>query len=952
MSTYRKFVRNIKIDKIGMRKLFGLSIICIVTHQIYAQKPVIKVDLNEGGRSLTEVNEPGYTSWVINQGNPVSNTFEGVTVTFTCIQPSGHNLIYEWYKAGIQAPWYARLANDGLEVSDGNSGSQVEMRISGLPEGKNTILTYHNTFHNPDKYTFSPIDVYLNGTQVVDDLMPSNRAVFIYEVPTVYLAVDVVAGQDVVILFAAETSSSATNKNVNINGFEINTLNPKQLASDPFPANWDKHVDGDDGSVQMHWRPGLNSVSHIVYFGEDEDAIDSATIESPQYKGTITDTFYTVTGLYSLNTYYWRIDEVDDGGDTLKGYIWSFSPRQIAFPGAEGYGRYAKGGRGGRVVEVTNLLDGEGPYGSFRWAVEDVQGPRTIVFKVSGIIHLDARLTLTQNDITIAGQTAPGKGICITGAPFGLSGAEDVVIQNLRVRVGSGTTYDGMGMQGSDHCIIDHSSISWTIDEGFSSREAHNISLQKTLISEALNIAGHTNYPAGTPHGFAASIGGDIGSFHHNLLAHCFARNWSLAGGLDANAYYKGRLDIFNNVVYNWSARTCEGGAMEVNFVNNYYKPGSAMNDTANHALMAEHDTDFGGSQRYFFSGNVMPGFFDETNQEDGRILYGPPYSVDPWVNEPFFDSWAVIHSAKDAYKQVLSDVGCTQPVFDNHDLRIVDETLNGTYTYTGSISGLPGLPDSQSDVGGFESYPSFTRPDSWDMDHDGLPGWWESLHGLDTNSALNDFSDANADDDQDGYTNIDNYLYWMSQLHFFTNTDTIVYIDMQQVFRGFTNNPVYSISNVTNANVTILGNTKWAEFIPNEPGMASFDATVTDGEGSEMTRTIGAAIIKDGALDAYNSWVKYDTNGPVNIVVPRLDANTISCYPNPANDVLTIKYTGKGSERGTVEIYDMLGSIMQKEEIILQDKAIINISYLDQGFYILTLIIDKEKHTIRFIKE
>ena len=141
-------------------------------------------------------------------------------------------------------------------------------------------------------------------------------------------------------------------------------------------------------------------------------------------------------------------------------------------------------------------------------------------------------------------------------------GAHDVIIRYIRVRPGdtAGVTLDGMGMASTDHSIIDHCSISWTQDEAFSSRGAKNITLQRTLISEALNVAGHKKYEKGKQHGFAASIGGDVGSFHHNLLAHCAGRNWSLAGGLDKAGRHTGRLDIRNNVVYNWGHRTTDGG--------------------------------------------------------------------------------------------------------------------------------------------------------------------------------------------------------------------------------------------------------------------------------------------------------------------------------------------------------------------------------------------------------
>ena len=174
----------------------------------------------------------------------------------------------------------------------------------------------------------------------------------------------------------------------------------------------------------------------------------------------------------------------------------------------------------------------------------------------------------------------------------------------MRVRLGAGATYDGMGMAGNNHSIIDHCSISWTIDEAFSSRNGKNLTLQRTLIAEALNIAGHSNYSHGSAHGFAASIGGDVGSFHHNLLAHCNGRNWSMAGGLDGDGYYAGRLDIFNNVVYNWGDRATDGGAHEVNFVNNFYKKGVATSQ--HYMLTAQLEGKGKGSQSYYYSGNIL----------------------------------------------------------------------------------------------------------------------------------------------------------------------------------------------------------------------------------------------------------------------------------------------------------------------------------------------------------
>jgi hypothetical protein len=435
------------------------------------------------------------------------------------------------------------------------------------------------------------------------------------------------------------------------------------------------------------------------------------------------------------------------------------SARRLAFPTAEGYGRFAAGGRGGRVIEVTNLND-SGP-GSLRAAVE-TDGPRIVVFNVSGLITLESRLIIhsTNSDLTIAGQTAPGKGICLRKYNFGMLGAHDVVIRYLRVRPGniSGTTLDGMGMASSDNCIIDHCSISWTLDEAFSSRGAKNITLQRTLISEALNEAGHKKYPPGTQHGYAASIGGDIASFHHNLLAHCSGRNWSLAGGLTkSNSTYAGRLDLRNNVVYNWKNRATDGGAHEVNFVNNYYQPGPATKFF--YALNAQYGG-FPGTQQYYFAGNLMPGHFGLTNQLDGREATTErggkvPTDYSPWVDKPFFEAYVRTQSAQEAYGNVLADVGCNKPVLDEHDQRVIQETRAGTFKYRGSKTELPGLPDSQDDVGGWEDYPVVHRPANWDTDHDGIPDDWEKQHGL--NPA--DPSDRNGDYNHDGYTNLEKYL-------------------------------------------------------------------------------------------------------------------------------------------------------------------------------------------------
>ena len=374
-------------------------------------------------------------------------------------------------------------------------------------------------------------------------------------------------------------------KRVVLSGFAIDVADPHKKAIKPFPADRARHADGDDGKMLLTWTPSHSAVSHNVYLVSDLDPdkaarkLAAATRDSDGCLASVASSSYSapIEKHNSLLHYAWRVDSVDANGNVTRGDDWHFRVRHLAFPTAEGYGRFAIGGRGGCVLHVTNLND-SGP-GSLRAAVE-ATGPRTVVFDVSGLISLKSKLVFREENefLTIAGQTAPGKGICIRNYTFGGLGGRETILRFIRLRLGdlSGETMDGMGFASCDHCIMDHCSISWTIDEAFSSRGAKNITFQRNLISEALNIAGHKKYGKGSGHGFAGSIGGNIGSYHHSLLAHNAGRNWSLAGATDQANRHAGRIDIRNMVVYNWKHRTTDGGAKEVNFVNNYYKPGPA----------------------------------------------------------------------------------------------------------------------------------------------------------------------------------------------------------------------------------------------------------------------------------------------------------------------------------------------------------------------------------------
>lgn len=628
----------------------------------------------------------------------------------------------------------------------------------------------------------------------------------------------------------------------------------EMLATDPIPANKDMHADADDGTVSLTWTLPLDgkTVSQYLYFGTDSAQVASAgLLDAIATLGQ--ENSYNVSNLNTINIYYWRIDRIDADGRVTQGDVWSFQPRHLAFPGAEGYGRYARGGRGGKVVYVTNLNnDGEG---SLRWALTNGSGPRTVLFQVSGVIDMGFKTCWSDDQVTIAGQTAPGNGICLKHCDIGIG--SDNIVRHLRARRGLGTpeeTGNAIGTVYADHTILDHVTASWGTDETFSSRSSRNITFQNSMISEALGIAGHRNYAEGTNHGYAATIGGDIGTFSHNLLANCNGRNWSLGGGTDANGEYAGRLDIFNNVVYNWNGRTTDGGAHEVNFVNNYYKMGADTKQTC--LFIGQIEGNLKGTQSAYVSGNIRDNKNGSLTQDklndtyrmdikDGRGSIDWTY----FVNEPFFPSYAKIESAQEAYKHVLSDVGANQPMTDLTDQRILSETANRTYTYVGSKSGIKGEIDDEQDAGGFEDYPEELRPVTYDTDYDGLPNWWEEIRGTDPHTRTRDYVDTNADLEGDGYTELERYLDFMAQPHVFLQPGTSATIDMASLFAGYTNQPAYTVEVAGTSITTGRDGSLLTITSQGENAIVTVNMEVRDADGSVLQRRLCVAVSNNGTL-------------------------------------------------------------------------------------------------------
>lgn len=420
---------------------------------------------------------------------------------------------------------------------------------------------------------------------------------------------------------------------------------------------------------------------------------------------------------------------------------------QLAFPRAEGFGRFARGGRGGDVYHVTTL-DDDGP-GSLREGIRSAAGPRTIVFDLSGTIELKKRLTVDKSFLTLAGQSAPGEGICLKDQTFQIKNASHVVVRYLRFRLGdknkppeSGP--DGMNTEDVEHVIFDHISTSWGIDGNHDLRRGGHFTLQWSIYAEALN---HSLHKKGA-HAMLASFRDLTAgvSLHHNLLASSRDRHPTLGGSRRTKP--DAVLDFRNNVVYNVSGATNLGNC-RINVVNNYYLPGPDT-PAGSRPLAAKTEND--GALHVFAGGNLFVGQprftadnflaidFDrwskggylKTSLDQVRVAQEFEIAgARPATDAPAVAFERVLHGAGASYRR------------DAADMRLVEGVRNGTNR----------LIDSQDQVGG---WPLLKRePAPRDTDRDGMPDAWEEGRGLDPKNP----NDRNDDRNSDGYTNLEEYL-------------------------------------------------------------------------------------------------------------------------------------------------------------------------------------------------
>ncbi|MBC7904040.1 MAG: pectate lyase [Gemmatimonadaceae bacterium] len=443
----------------------------------------------------------------------------------------------------------------------------------------------------------------------------------------------------------------------------------------------------------------------------------------------------------------------------------SAQAQPVAFPGAEGFGKYTTGGRGGKVFIVSNLND-DGP-GSFRKAVT-ASGKKMVVFSVSGTIHLNSRLSL-KGDLTIAGQTAPGDGICLADYPVSLSG-DNIIVRYIRFRMGDKNQKGGMvdGNGGDDafggskrkNIVIDHCSMSWSTDEAFSIYGGDSTTLQWNIISEPLNYSYHfeTGDKDYERHGYGGIWGGTHLSAHHNLFAHCNSRNPRFNGvRLGATEEL---VDFQNNVIYNWGGNNVYGGeAGQYNIVNNYYKYGPITSKSVRFRIVnpSRQEKPFIGFGQFFVKGNCVDAAPDVSSDNSKGVHTGPGASEGDkektLVSTAFATVELPVEKAENAFENTLRFAGCSLPARDTLDERIVRNVRERTGGLIDVQGGYPHGTEYELTINAWPFLKSIKAPA--DTDSDGMPDEWEQKHQLDPKNPADSFAMANGQQ----YSNLEIYI-------------------------------------------------------------------------------------------------------------------------------------------------------------------------------------------------
>ena len=447
--------------------------------------------------------------------------------------------------------------------------------------------------------------------------------------------------------------------------------------------------------------------------------------------------------------------------------------KTLAFPGAEGGGMYTTGGRGGKVIHVTTLADSG--TGSLRAALSE-SGARTIVFDVAGLIELNSTLNISRGDVTIAGQTAPGDGICIKNFSTRVN-ADNVIIRFVRFRMGDEKKTEDDAIWGRYHknIILDHCSMSWSTDECSSFYANVNFTMQWCILTESLKKSVHGK----GDHGYGGIWGGKNASFHHNLLSNHDSRNPRIDHPQIYDNYvstHRGNVDLRCNVIYNWGSEVTYGGENGwFNIVNNYYKKGPASSDR-NYFVNAYASYLKDGvvyADKYpelYMYGNVSATRTIENGAGGVAWKHGNSYANYNTVKSAHHkiagpsseDVYTTTHSASDAFARICGSAGASLRR-DAVDQRACGDAQSGKATYTNGGNGSKnGIIDTQSAVGGWPAYSADATAlaKTADADKDGMPDWFEEQFGLDKADA----ADGNAKtlDDMKRYTNLEMYLHYL----------------------------------------------------------------------------------------------------------------------------------------------------------------------------------------------
>lgn len=484
----------------------------------------------------------------------------------------------------------------------------------------------------------------------------------------------------------------------------------------------------------------------------------------------------------------------------------------LAFPGAEGFGCHATGGRGGEVYFVTNL-DDDGP-GSLRYGIMKAREPRTILFNVAGNIRLESGLSVSRPNLTIAGQSAPGDGICIRDCGVNLS-ADDLIVRHLRFRLGTNGVEqeDALTITRGNNIIVDHCSASWSIDETLSAAgRANNLTVQWCYITESLNQSLHSK----GAHGYGSLIRAraDVEyTFHHNLYAHHSSRVPRPGSYRDGSLLF----DFRSNLLYDWGHKAGYNNydyeRVRMNYVGNYLQAGPST-------TWLESAFEGAGKLVHVFQhGNRFD--TNRNGQLDGEASgWGMFNGVFTKETQPFDVAPVATDSALVAYRRVLSNGGATPWKRDAVDTRVTDQVLTGT----------GGIIDSTEQVGGWPELASSDSPS--DKDQDGMPDDWERATGSNPEVA-----DNNGDVNGNGYTNLEDYLNWLGAPHGMTTMNDPLELDLDRFTAGCGDARIEATGAINGA-ATILEDGRTLRFEP-EPrfvGMASFELTATARDGAART--------------------------------------------------------------------------------------------------------------------